>query len=282
MLKLVINADDLGMSEIVNQEILKMIKLGAISSSSILANGVAFDKVKDIVENSPKISFGVHLNLDEFESLTHSVVLEEYGIINKDGFFLKGAIFKIVHFDKKLEVAIKEELFSQIKKVSDLGIHISHIDSHHHIHTIVGLFDIIQEVSKSFNIHKCRLSYYPSFRIIYLQKKNQSKNRLANSVMSSTSKRKSYFNKTISFTKGYLKHKYFCFKVKSNFRTTNDFFSYKIFFDYLKLIYGKNNNVIIELMCHPGHKLYNHESELVLQKALKSKIEYELISYHKI
>lgn len=57
--ELIINDDDLGMNEIVNQEIARFAGMGAISSTSILTNGQAFSEVEQIVKKkSTNISRG--------------------------------------------------------------------------------------------------------------------------------------------------------------------------------------------------------------------------------
>src|SRR6516162_759961 len=60
---LIINADDLGVSESVNNETFALMQSGLITSATLIANAPAFE---DAVRNSkkfPHCSFGVHLNL---------------------------------------------------------------------------------------------------------------------------------------------------------------------------------------------------------------------------
>ena len=130
MIKVIINADDFGINDVVTREIERMIVVGAISSTTIMANGSCLEEVKRFVQMHPEISFGAHLCLSEFSSITKSDVLHQYRLTNEQGMFTHKAIFKIKHFDVQLRKAIKDELSAQIDVVKSLGVHISHADSH--------------------------------------------------------------------------------------------------------------------------------------------------------
>ena len=59
--------------------------------------------------------------------------------------------------NEKLKKAVYNELKSQIQKVLNDGIKISHFDSHEHIHHSPWIFKIITELGKEFKINKIRL-----------------------------------------------------------------------------------------------------------------------------
>ncbi len=47
---------------------------------------------------------------------------------------------------------IYRELCAQIDRVKGLGIDISHLDSHHHIHTLVSLKPVIEKIVTKYNL----------------------------------------------------------------------------------------------------------------------------------
>lgn len=69
LMKIIVNADDLGMSEPVNEAIFQGMQLGTITSATVLSNGPAVRAATKQLHLFPKCSFGVHLNLTEFEPL---------------------------------------------------------------------------------------------------------------------------------------------------------------------------------------------------------------------
>ena len=69
-MKIIINADDLGMSVEVNSAISSLLEEEKITSSSIMSNAPYFEEAVNIAKNFPNYSFGIHLNLTKFKPLT--------------------------------------------------------------------------------------------------------------------------------------------------------------------------------------------------------------------
>lgn len=246
-MKIIINADDFGINEIVTSSIERLIEQRSITSTTVMANGKSLDEVKLFAQNHPEASFGVHLCLSEFESLTKSGILYKNGLIDNSGFFIKRAIFNINFFDCELMAAIKEELSAQIEKLLSFGIPISHADSHHHVHTIHALTPLFIETLKSFDIKKIRRGFdFDTLRqrrhlLLWLKQVKM--------------------NKTI----------------EREFLTTDKFLSFK---DGLPIIDEADKT--IELMCHPGHpdKSYRDEIELLRNNINIIRNKHQLISYY--
>ena len=65
MLKLIINADDFGIDENVNEAISKSFNEGILRSASLMANGKSFNHAVGIIKANPSLDVGVHLTLVE-------------------------------------------------------------------------------------------------------------------------------------------------------------------------------------------------------------------------
>lgn len=245
-MKVIVNADDFGINSFVTKEIERLIEVGAISSTSIMANGDSLDEVKAFVPLHPEISFGVHLCLSEYDSLTKSSVFFKHGITNENGEFVKLAIFKVKHFDDELKLALEAELTAQIQRVKMLGVPVSHCDSHHHVHTIPSLCGIFAKVMKQEGVTAIRRCWTPqSF--------------------------KSKINFISRFRKLYVDRFY-----GRSFSMTDALFSYR----QMSAVIGADD-YLIELMCHPGHpgQIYKDEIVLVESMTLLDSHSVELISY---
>lgn len=153
-MKVIINADDLAISTEVNKKISELVERRVVTSATIMANGPALDQAVEIALSKPLCSYGVHLNITEFKPLTDTKELEP--LIGKDGCFNGRA--RHISLSSPVRDAIYRELEAQIELISSLGIQISHIDSHHHIHTIPGLFHVIKNIQKRFGINKVRIT----------------------------------------------------------------------------------------------------------------------------
>ena len=156
MLKIITNADDLGKSIEINNEIFRLMSLGKITSSTILATGHSFEDAAMRSKDFPNASFGIHLNLTEYKPLTSSPLWEKHNLINESGEF-NGQI-RSVKLSRELYPVIFKEWSAQIDMLKSCGIPVSHIDSHHHVHTIPWLFMTLKAVQKKYNIKKVRKS----------------------------------------------------------------------------------------------------------------------------
>lgn len=122
-MKLIVNADDLGLSRGVNYGILDAYETGIVSSASLMVNMPASDHAINLFKNK-EIGLGVHLNVTLGKSLGTCPLLTD-----QEGFFHRNQVLS----EKTIE-AIIEEFDLQIQKALANNLKITHVDSHHHIH----------------------------------------------------------------------------------------------------------------------------------------------------
>jgi predicted glycoside hydrolase/deacetylase ChbG (UPF0249 family) len=284
MRNIIINSDDLGVNEIVNKEIARLLNYQKISSATIMANGKAFDEVKEIVDNNPQASFGVHLVMDEFTSMTKNPVLYKAGIIDKAGNFIRGAIYKQNRIDRNLKLAVYNELFAQVSKIVDSGIKISHFDSHHHFHINNSLFGIISDLAHDFNIKKIRRPFYfsPNYFMV-VRKQKKSSLGYSSSIKPGDNVRNSKIKNIIAMADTVYNNMLWATNAKKIFQLTNEFHSYFGYYSYLSNIKSnQKDSKVLELMCHPGHPLYLEETKMVENELLRKVLDYRLISYNEV
>lgn len=248
MKRIIINADDFGINETVTSEIERMIEKRFVTSTTVMANGKSLEEVKRFAEQHPEVSFGVHLCLSEFESITKGEGLYRAGLTDENGVFIKKAIFSMKNLDDvEVQKVIKDELNAQIEIVKALGISLSHADSHHHVHTIYPLRNIFVDVLKEQGIGKIRLGVkYPLHSRIHV--------------------------------KSWLHREWLNRLYKKNFITTDSFSSYSAYLN--RRFYSIRDNAV-ELMCHPGHPAERYQSEMkqVQERVLQKTMDIKLISY---
>jgi predicted glycoside hydrolase/deacetylase ChbG (UPF0249 family) len=158
--RLIINADDLGLSHAVNDAIFDLLSDGTISSASVLANGPAVEDASRRMRLFPKASFGAHLNLTEFAPLAETPFLRP--VLDKSGCF-RGD-FRRVRVTPNLRRGVLIEWSAQLDRLRCLGVPVSHVDSHHHVHTMPGLMIVLKRLLADFSIGKVRLTknLYPT------------------------------------------------------------------------------------------------------------------------
>lgn len=285
VLKVIINADDLGKNHEVNSQIDNALTHKNITSSSILANNNCWEEVELIVKRHPDASFGVHLNLTEGQALTNSSVLKKYGIVDEDNLFTS-KIKQIILFPHELQNAIYYEWSAQIETIQKHNITISHIDGHHHVHSTYGLTPVLLRLIEQYHISSVRNCYSKPLKYLILKRFRKSSsnnnhvsassNNLSVSTNSSTG-RMSYLK---NIMKGRTDRKKWQRQVGKVAYLTDYFDSYETVISDLMNGMEYKNGVVVELMCHPGHSSFNNETSMLQDRKIEvffNKIEY--ISY---
>jgi len=174
-INLIINADDLGGSEAVNEAIFALIAEERITSATIMANGPAMEDAVLRASNHPTASFGVHLNVTQFAPLCNDPELEP--LLDDRGEFTE-RIFDMRWPGTRLAAAIQREWSAQIECVRQKGVSVSHLDSHQHVHTLPALFPVFKRVQLRHGIQRVRntknlysQSNPPHSRFLLMQKK---------------------------------------------------------------------------------------------------------------
>lgn len=154
---LIVNADDFGLCESINRGIIYAHENGIVNSTSILANGEAFESAVKMAHEHPNLNVGIHLCLIEEKP----VLLPEKvrSLTENDNKFVRHW-FKFIQRILIGKINLKEledELHAQIQKVIKTGINPSHIDSHQHIHLLSPILKIIIKLANQYNIKRIRL-----------------------------------------------------------------------------------------------------------------------------
>ncbi|MGN0066825.1 MAG: ChbG/HpnK family deacetylase [Bacteroides sp.] len=161
-MKTIINADDFGRSESINDAIVYAFKNGIINQTTLMVN---MPYVEEAILEAKKNHFddkvGLHLNLDEGFPLTDkikkcSVFCNSDGRFN--GFFRQSRIkqFYLNGFERR---CCREEIRAQISKYEEYGLNLQHIDSHHHVHTIISILPIVIDEAKKMKLKSMRVRF---------------------------------------------------------------------------------------------------------------------------
>ena len=159
--RIIINADDFGLSDGVNEAVAQAHTEGVLTSATIMVNMPAANKAVKIVRQLPRLGVGVHLNLTEGRPVSQSTGINL--LLNGDGqFAYSPAILSLFSLGGyKIRKAIQAELEAQIQWVIDNGIKPTHLDSHKHIHTFPAMFSIVCQLARRFGIRAIRWLFEP-------------------------------------------------------------------------------------------------------------------------
>jgi hopanoid biosynthesis associated protein HpnK len=158
--RLIVNADDFGFTSGVNRAIVDAHLHGVVTSSTLMANGPAFDAATQLAKTTPSLSIGCHVVLidgqpvlapQQLPSLTRAARFRD-GLIN----FAARAITGYMDADE-----ITAEATAQIRKIQSAGIAVSHIDTHKHTHLFPGVLRPLLRAAKDCGVRALRNPFGP-------------------------------------------------------------------------------------------------------------------------
>ena len=152
MKRLVVNADDFGLTESTNLGILETHRQGILTSTSLLANGAAFDSAVALALGSPPLGVGVHLNLTDGCPVSNPSTVST--LVNEGGRFFGGPVglAQRILAGRVRPAEVERELGAQIEKVLGAGIAITHLDGHKHVHMLPGILPIVVRLARRYGI----------------------------------------------------------------------------------------------------------------------------------
>lgn len=152
--KLVITADDFGISEDTNTAIKRGFCEGLLTSTCIMANGAAFEHAIEILSDFKEIGMGIHLNIIEGKSLLPAEKVKS--LCDAEGFYNKGFVALLSKSsDKRFLQEVEADFRFQIETILNYT-HVSHINSHVHTHAIPKIFEITCKLAQEYRINYVR------------------------------------------------------------------------------------------------------------------------------
>lgn len=143
------HADDLGMNQSVNVATAALLETGEVTSVSIMANQPCTTEAAEIVRRHPEATVYLHFNLTGGHPLSGPEGLGGRPASRNDGpivrglpRLLAGLLWGTVHPD-----VVEAELNAQLDRLLDLGVTVSGIDSHHHVHAFAPIGQVVERVA---------------------------------------------------------------------------------------------------------------------------------------
>jgi predicted glycoside hydrolase/deacetylase ChbG (UPF0249 family) len=159
---LIVNADDFGLTEGISRGILAAHRTGIVTSTSALAIGPAYPKVARWLADEPALGVGVHLAaVGEDPPLLSAAeipsLLGRRGHLSPGykGFIVRAAAGRIDPDD------LRREFTAQLELVQELGVAITHLDAHQHIHLWPLVREVVLDLAQRYDIPAVRV---PRFR----------------------------------------------------------------------------------------------------------------------
>jgi chitin disaccharide deacetylase len=134
--RLIINADDFGLTPGVNRAILEAHEHGVVTSTTLMANSLAFEEAAQLAQSRSSLSTGCHVVLLDGKPLIDPGRLPSL-VDGKDGNSFRDGVsgFVLRTLCGRIDPdQVEAETTAQIRKLQSHGIDVSHVDSHKHTH----------------------------------------------------------------------------------------------------------------------------------------------------
>ena len=153
--KLVVNADDFGLSEGINRGIADAFQNGILTSASLLATMPAFHHAVTLALEK-ELDVGIHVSLTVGEPCSGNKKLAP---ILKNGRFIQSYRHLLMHiYSGSIRPEdLKHEIASQIVKIRETGLKPSHLNGHQHVLMAPRLFKLTLELMKENRIPFVRI-----------------------------------------------------------------------------------------------------------------------------
>jgi len=166
--RLIINADDFGLTHGVNRAISECYDHGVVTSTTLMASSMAFDQAAALAltfsNNSkvPPLSVGCHVMLVDGEPLLPPGQVESLLAPGTRRFRQGIAEFARAALTGKLDPAeIQAEASAQFARLKTAGVRISHFDAHKHTHMFPRVFAPLLDAAAAAGIGAVRNPFAP-------------------------------------------------------------------------------------------------------------------------
>jgi len=159
--RLIVNADDFGRSETVNEAVIQAHRRGILTSASLMVNESACEGAVALARQNPRLGVGLHLALIRGRSALSSNEIPE--LVNKAGEFGQAPLASGLRyfFNRRLKDQLSREIHAQFRKFHTLGIPLDHVNGHLHFHLHPVIFGIVLKHAGQLGVRRIRLTHDP-------------------------------------------------------------------------------------------------------------------------
>jgi predicted glycoside hydrolase/deacetylase ChbG (UPF0249 family) len=156
---LIVNADDYGLTPAVSRGILRGVRDGVITSTSVLVLGHGFSRSVGWLRDEGPVGIGVHLALvgedPPLSSATEiPTLVDRRGRLPRSWRQLLPRVMA-----KRIDLAdVERELTAQIALARESGLALDHLNSHQHVHMFPGLREVVIDLAHRHDVPAVRVT----------------------------------------------------------------------------------------------------------------------------
>jgi hopanoid biosynthesis associated protein HpnK len=155
--RLIVNADDFGLSPEVNAGIIRAHRDGILRSASLMVAEPAARAAADMARDNPALDVGLHAVVCRGRSLLDASRLG--AAVSASGEFIDSPVGAGMRyfFDRSMRAAMTDELRAQVERHLELVGYLNHIDGHLNFHVHPLFADILVDLAVEYKVPCIRL-----------------------------------------------------------------------------------------------------------------------------
>ncbi len=164
MRRVIVNADDFGLTHGVNRAIAELHFRGTLTSTTLMARAASTEDAVEQALNTPSLGVGCHVVLVDGQPVLPareipSLVDLKTGLFHPTlGVFLRRALL-----GKIRSVEIEAEAAAQIALLQKHGLHLTHIDTHKHTHMFPAVLRPLLRAARTAGVRVVRNPFEPAW-----------------------------------------------------------------------------------------------------------------------
>ena len=165
--RLIVNADDFGLTRGVNRGIAICHREGIVTSSTLMANSRAFEDAVAQAKKLPRLGVGCHVVL--IDGAPQLPASELPSLAGRSGRF-RDSLMDFVYCalrGRLHEDEIEREATVQIRKIQATGLAVTHIDTHKHTHMFPAVLRPLLRAAKRCGVRAIRNPFAPVRPLAY-------------------------------------------------------------------------------------------------------------------
>ena len=162
--RLIVNADDFGLTRGINRAVAELNSAGALTSATLMASGPAFDDAVAIARTLPTLGVGCHIVLTDGQPVSAPETIPT--LLGHDRRIFRNRLTKFLQALLTGRISaedITREALAQIEKLQRAGIRITHLDTHKHTHLFPAVSRPLLEVAERTGIPAIRSPFEPDW-----------------------------------------------------------------------------------------------------------------------
>lgn len=160
-IRLIVNADDFGVSGSTNRAVAKAHREGILTSASLMVTASHADGAVEVAKQNPNLGVGLHLVLVNGRSVHKGTELN--GLVNPYQQFSDSPLGAGLSYflSRGLKAPIRQEIDAQIKRFRLSGLPLDHLNGHFNFHLHPVVFDAIRRDFHKWGISRLRVPRDP-------------------------------------------------------------------------------------------------------------------------